>query len=104
MILAHTHVDDLRETDHAWIATTAGLFREPRLVNVGAGDDADDTTWCPLHRPGRRRQGARHPSTVANCTPRTTRCVPARWITSPILRSPEPGPDAPVSAIVIWLY
>ncbi|MGI5330928.1 RapZ C-terminal domain-containing protein [Actinomadura nitritigenes] len=46
VVLARMHVDDSRESDHAWIATTAGLFRLPRPVDIVAGDDATDTTWC----------------------------------------------------------
>jgi len=48
VVLARLHVGDPRETDHAWVASTVGLYRLPRPVDILAGDDADDTTWCPF--------------------------------------------------------
>ncbi len=47
-ILARTHVADPRETDWAWITTTAALYRVPEQVTATAGDDATDARWFPF--------------------------------------------------------
>lgn len=47
-VLACVHVNDPRETDHAWITTTVGLFRLPAPVTVTADDDATDAAWLPF--------------------------------------------------------
>lgn len=46
-ILARTYVDDPRNTDHAWVATTVGLYTLPDTVPATAGDDAADARWWP---------------------------------------------------------
>ncbi|MGP4027162.1 RapZ C-terminal domain-containing protein [Actinomadura sp. 3N407] len=47
-ILGSTLVADPRESDHAWVATTAALFRLPAPVAAAAADDATDTGWFPF--------------------------------------------------------
>ncbi|NEA22632.1 NUDIX domain-containing protein [Actinomadura bangladeshensis] len=47
-VLARRHVADPRETDWAWIATTAALYQLPRPVTATAGDDAADAAWYPF--------------------------------------------------------
>ena len=44
-ILARTLVADPRETDWAWIATTAALYRLDDTVTATAGSDAADARW-----------------------------------------------------------
>ncbi|GGK10589.1 hypothetical protein GCM10010123_45730 [Pilimelia anulata] len=44
-----TVVDDPRATDHAWVTTTAILYRLPAAVPVVAGDDAAEARWWPCH-------------------------------------------------------
>ena len=46
--LARAYVPDRRATDHAWVATTAILYRLPEPVAVVAGDDAVQARWWPL--------------------------------------------------------
>lgn len=46
--LARAYVPDRRATDHAWVATTAILYRLPEPVAVEAGDDAVQARWWPL--------------------------------------------------------
>ncbi|MGI5208942.1 RapZ C-terminal domain-containing protein [Spirillospora sp. CA-108201] len=48
LVLARTLVADPRQSDHAWVATTAALFRLPGVVPADAGDDAADAAWLPL--------------------------------------------------------
>ncbi|CNF63221.1 glmZ(sRNA)-inactivating NTPase [Mycobacterium tuberculosis] len=47
-ILARTLVADPRESDHAWVATTAALYRLPAPVAAAAADDATDAGWFPF--------------------------------------------------------
>ncbi|MEV3927056.1 RapZ C-terminal domain-containing protein [Actinomadura coerulea] len=47
-VLARTPVDDPRQSDHAWVATTAALFRLPDVVPAISGDDAVDAAWFPF--------------------------------------------------------
>jgi ADP-ribose pyrophosphatase len=46
-ILDRTYVDDWRNTDHAWVASTVALYRLPAQVTATAGDDAADARWWP---------------------------------------------------------
>ncbi|MBO0871822.1 MAG: NUDIX domain-containing protein [Pseudonocardia sp.] len=46
-IVDQTLVDDPRATDHAWIATTVGVYRLEEPVTPHAGDDAVDARWWP---------------------------------------------------------
>ncbi|MFC7331405.1 NUDIX domain-containing protein [Marinactinospora rubrisoli] len=48
VILDQRYVDDWRATDHAWVATTAALYRLGDVVPATAGDDAADARWWPL--------------------------------------------------------
>jgi ADP-ribose pyrophosphatase YjhB (NUDIX family) len=48
-ILANTYVDDPRNSDHAWVCSTVGLFRIPARVPVVAADDARAAQWFPFH-------------------------------------------------------
>lgn len=47
-IVSRGYVEDWRNTDHAWVASTAALFRLPDVVPATAGDDAADARWWPL--------------------------------------------------------
>lgn len=47
-VLARTLVADPRESDHAWVATTAALYRLPATVTATAADDAVDAGWFPF--------------------------------------------------------
>ncbi|MBV2367118.1 NUDIX domain-containing protein [Streptomonospora nanhaiensis] len=47
-ILSRGYVADWRATDHAWVTTTAALYRLPAAVTATAGDDAADARWWPL--------------------------------------------------------
>lgn len=47
-ILSRTLVADPRESDHAWVATTAALYRLPAPVAAAAADDATDAAWFPF--------------------------------------------------------
>lgn len=49
VVLARMYVPDWRNTDHAWVATTAVLYQLPALVDVAAGDDAADAAWFDFH-------------------------------------------------------
>lgn len=42
------YVDDWRNTDHAWMCSTAGLFQVPEQLPATAGDDAADARWFRL--------------------------------------------------------
>ncbi|MFI8909099.1 NUDIX domain-containing protein [Streptomyces albidoflavus] len=46
-ILGHDIVDDWRQSDHAWIASTSALYRLPSQVTAIAADDAIDANWWP---------------------------------------------------------
>ncbi|AHJ58558.1 NUDIX domain-containing protein [Amycolatopsis keratiniphila] len=45
VILSRVVVSDWRNTDHAWVASTAALFQLPDVVPATAGDDATDARW-----------------------------------------------------------
>lgn len=45
VILGQAIVDDWRNTDHAWVASTAALFQLPGVVSATAGDDAAEARW-----------------------------------------------------------
>lgn len=47
-IIARGYVDDWRNTDHAWVCTTAALYRLPDVVPATAGDDATTAAWWPF--------------------------------------------------------
>ncbi|MFJ5926540.1 NUDIX domain-containing protein [Kitasatospora sp. NPDC092948] len=47
IILGRDLVDDHRQSDHAWVASTSALFVLPTVVPVTAADDALDATWYP---------------------------------------------------------
>ncbi|RZE68139.1 NUDIX hydrolase [Streptomyces albidoflavus] len=46
-ILGRDIVDDWRQSDHAWIASTSALYRLPSQVTAIAADDAIDANWWP---------------------------------------------------------
>ncbi|MEW1817775.1 NUDIX domain-containing protein [Streptomyces diastaticus] len=46
-ILGRDIVDDWRQSDHAWIASTSALFHLPAQVTALAADDAIDANWWP---------------------------------------------------------
>ena len=46
-ILSRQVVADWRNTDHAWVASTAALFQLPDQVTTTAGDDAAAAQWFP---------------------------------------------------------
>nr|WP_302931612.1 NUDIX domain-containing protein [Actinomadura sp. WMMA1423] len=48
VVLARMLVADPRESDHAWVATTAALYQLTEPVTATAGDDADDAAWLPF--------------------------------------------------------
>jgi ADP-ribose pyrophosphatase YjhB (NUDIX family) len=47
-ILGRQVVDDWRNTDHAWVASTSALYQLPEQVTATAGDDAADAGWFPF--------------------------------------------------------
>lgn len=47
-ILRRAYVADWRNTDHAWVASTAALYLLPDVVPAQAADDAMDAVWMPL--------------------------------------------------------
>ncbi len=47
VILGRDLVDDHRQSDHAWVASTSALFVLPATVTATAADDALDATWYP---------------------------------------------------------
>jgi ADP-ribose pyrophosphatase len=47
-ILLRAHVADWRETDNAWVSTTAALYRVPVELPAEAADDAADVGWFEL--------------------------------------------------------
>ncbi|MER5641902.1 NUDIX domain-containing protein [Kitasatospora sp. NPDC002227] len=47
VILGRDLVDDHRQSDHAWVASTSALFVLPATVAATAADDALDATWYP---------------------------------------------------------
>lgn len=48
VILTRTYVDDWRNTDHAWVASTVALYTLGGDVAIQAGDDAADARWWPF--------------------------------------------------------
>lgn len=47
-IIARGYVDDWRNTDHAWVCTTAALYQLPAVTAATAGDDAVAAQWWPF--------------------------------------------------------
>ncbi|RZF02824.1 NUDIX domain-containing protein [Streptomyces albidoflavus] len=47
VILGRDLVDDWRQTDHAWVASTSALYVLPAVVTATADDDALNATWYP---------------------------------------------------------
>jgi ADP-ribose pyrophosphatase len=47
-IIATSYVDDPRNSDHAWICTTAALYRLPHTVLAVGADDALAAAWFPF--------------------------------------------------------
>ncbi|MGW6746549.1 NUDIX domain-containing protein [Streptomyces sp. NPDC055025] len=47
-ILGRDLVDDWRNSDHAWVASTSALYQLPVQVTATAADDAIDATWWPF--------------------------------------------------------
>ncbi|MFF2549289.1 AAA family ATPase [Kitasatospora sp. NPDC058063] len=47
VILGTGLVDDWRQSDHAWVASTSALYVLPATVTATAADDALDATWYP---------------------------------------------------------
>ncbi|GAA2350574.1 NUDIX domain-containing protein [Streptomyces violaceusniger] len=47
-ILGRQVVEDWRNTDHAWVASTSALYQLPAQVTATAGDDAADAGWWPF--------------------------------------------------------
>ncbi|WP_236669998.1 NUDIX domain-containing protein [Streptomyces antimycoticus] len=48
IILGRQVVNDWRNTDHAWVASTSALYQLPRQVTATAGSDAADAGWWPF--------------------------------------------------------
>ncbi|MFE5847772.1 NUDIX domain-containing protein [Streptomyces niveus] len=48
VILGHEIVDDWRNSDHAWVASTSALFQLPKEVTATAASDALDANWWPF--------------------------------------------------------
>ncbi|WP_371593071.1 NUDIX domain-containing protein [Streptomyces virginiae] len=48
VILGRDLVDDWRNSDHAWVASTSALYLLPAEVDAVAGDDAVAATWWPF--------------------------------------------------------
>ncbi|MFG2586361.1 NUDIX hydrolase [Streptomyces malaysiensis] len=44
-ILGRQVVNDWRQTDHAWVASTSALYQLPGQVTATAGHDAADAGW-----------------------------------------------------------
>ncbi|MEV5204396.1 NUDIX domain-containing protein [Streptomyces sp. NPDC053720] len=49
VILGRQVVDDWRNTDEAWVASTSALYQLPEQVTATAGDDAADAGWFPFN-------------------------------------------------------
>ncbi len=47
-ILGRQVVDDWRNTDNSWVASTSALYQLPEQVTATAGDDAADAGWFPF--------------------------------------------------------
>ncbi|POX58834.1 NUDIX hydrolase [Streptomyces sp. Ru62] len=48
VILGRDIVDDWRQSDHAWVASTSALYRLPATVTAVADSDALDANWWPF--------------------------------------------------------
>lgn len=48
VILGQDLVDDYRNSDQAWVASTSALYWLPATVTAIAADDAADATWWPF--------------------------------------------------------
>ncbi|MFI8177953.1 NUDIX domain-containing protein [Streptomyces microflavus] len=48
VILGQDLVDDWRNTDYAWVASTSALYQLPATVTAVAADDALDANWYPF--------------------------------------------------------
>ncbi|WP_329021083.1 NUDIX domain-containing protein [Streptomyces sp. NBC_01601] len=48
VILGREIVDDWRNSDHAWVASTSALYQLPEQVTALAADDAIDANWWPF--------------------------------------------------------
>jgi len=48
-ILRRAYVDDWRNTDHAWVASTAALYLLPDVLPAQGADDALQAAWVPFH-------------------------------------------------------
>jgi ADP-ribose pyrophosphatase len=48
VILGRDLVDDWRNSDHAWVASTSALYLLPATVTAVAADDALDANWWPF--------------------------------------------------------
>ncbi|WP_235439317.1 NUDIX domain-containing protein [Streptomyces yangpuensis] len=48
IILGQDLVDDWRNSDNAWVASTSALYLLPATVTAVAADDALDATWYPF--------------------------------------------------------
>ncbi|MEU5078132.1 MULTISPECIES: NUDIX domain-containing protein [Streptomyces] len=48
VILGRDLVDDWRQSDHAWVASTSALYLLPATVAAVGADDALDATWYPF--------------------------------------------------------
>lgn len=53
ILLDRKVVDDWRNSDHAWVATTSALYVLPATVPAVAGDDAAAVAWWPFGDMGR---------------------------------------------------
>lgn len=47
-ILRRAYVDDWRNTDHAWVASTAALYTLPDVLPAQGADDALQAAWVPF--------------------------------------------------------
>ncbi|MGA5819717.1 NUDIX domain-containing protein [Kitasatospora sp. NPDC094028] len=48
VILGRDIVNDWRQSDHAWVASTSALYRLPATVAATGADDALDADWYPF--------------------------------------------------------
>lgn len=48
VILGRDLVDDWRNSDHAWVASTSALYQLPATVTAVGSDDALEATWWPF--------------------------------------------------------
>lgn len=47
-VLSRSYVDDWRNTDHAWMCSTAALYVLPGVIPAQGADDALEAAWWPL--------------------------------------------------------